>query len=166
MHLRKLRREDAPAMLAWMHDPSVVAQMGTNFAAKTMDDCLAFIADSEKNAAFVHFAVADDNDHYMGTVSLKHIDFRRQCGEFAITVCAQAMGKGYAHFAMEEILRYGFQQLGLRQIYWYVSPLNTRAVRFYDKHGYPRLEQIPVHFTADMTREQIDSMLWYLVENK
>ena len=104
MHLRKLRREDAPAMLAWMHDPSVVAQMGTNFAAKTMDDCLAFIADSEKNAAFVHFAVADDNDHYMGTVSLKHIDFRRQCGEFAITVCAQAMGKGYAHFAMEEIL--------------------------------------------------------------
>ena len=76
------------------------------------------------------------------------------------------MGKGYAHFAMEEILRYGFQQLGLRQIYWYVSRLNTRAVRFYDKHGYPRLEQIPAHFTADMPREQIDSMLWYLVENK
>lgn len=164
MHLRELKTQDAPAMLAWMHDNSVVAQMGTNFAAKTMADCLAFIESSRDTSKNLHFAVADDADNYMGTVSLKHINQERKCAEFAITVCAEAMGKGYSLFAMQSILEYGFRELGLSQIYWYVSRKNTRAIRFYDKNGFPRIDTPAAHFCGDMTREEIDSMLWYLVE--
>ena len=43
MHLRKLRKQDAPLMLEWMHDESVVRDLQANFAAKTLEDCLAFI---------------------------------------------------------------------------------------------------------------------------
>lgn len=166
MHLRKLRAEDAPAMLAWMHDRSVVAEMGTDFASKTMDDCLRFIKSSEKTGENLHLAVADDEDHYMGTVSLKHIDRENRCAEFAITVCAQAMGKGFSRFAMERILEYGFRELGLERIYWYVSRKNTRAIRFYDKNGYRRLTEVPEEFSAGMKTERKNAMLWYLAEKE
>ena len=44
MKLRNLILEDAPLMLEWMHDKSVVAHLGTNFAEKTLADCQRFIA--------------------------------------------------------------------------------------------------------------------------
>lgn len=164
MHLRALRPEDAAPMLSWMHDPFVVAQMGTNFGAKTMADCLAFIESSRDTARNLHFAIADEADAYMGTVSLKHINREKGCAEFAITVCREAMGKGYSRFGMSEILRYGFHTLGLRRIYWYVSRKNARAIRFYEKNGYGKITDLPPEFTGDMTQEQIDSMLWFAVE--
>ena len=53
----------------------------------------------------LHLAVANDNDAYMGTVSLKHI--HDGTAEFAITVRACAMGKGYSQFGMVSILEIG-----------------------------------------------------------
>lgn len=147
MKLRKLQCTDAPRMLAWMHDPSVVAHLGTNFAEKTLDDCKNFITWAESAPNDLHLAVADDADAYMGTVSLKHIDRTAGTAEFAITVCAQAMGKGYARFGMTEILRHGLS-MGLTAIYWCVSPKNERAVRFYDKCGYCRTRQVPEKILA------------------
>lgn len=58
--------------------------------------------------------------------------------EFAITICRDAMGMGYSKFGMHEIIRYGFEELDLANIYWCVSPENKRAIKFYDKNGYPR----------------------------
>ena len=72
--LRSLKPEDAPLMLEWMHDPSVVEKLQTNFAGKTLDDCLAFIAAAQENDRDIHLAVTrDGDDTYLGTVSLKHI---------------------------------------------------------------------------------------------
>ena len=100
MRLRELKQEDAPLMLAWMHDESVVSNLRGNFAAKTIDDCIEFITHSitEEN---IHLAIASDTDEYMGTVSLKNIE--NGSAEFAITVRAEAMGHGYSWFGMEEI---------------------------------------------------------------
>ena len=38
-------------------------------------------------------AITDDNDEYMGTVSLKNINYTDSFAEFAITVRRTAMGK-------------------------------------------------------------------------
>lgn len=93
MRLRDLEQRDATRMLAWMHDQSVVEKLQTNFAVKTLDDCREFIKNS-KSDNNIHLAIVDDNDLYMGTVSLKHITDKK--AEFAITVCKAAMGKGYS----------------------------------------------------------------------
>ena len=164
MKLRKLKVEDAPLMLEWMHDESVVSQLAANFAAKTIDDCRNFIAASLTGDDDLHLAVTDDADTYMGTVSLKHIDRTRGTAEFAITVRACAMGKGYSHFGMESILKMGIAELGLKVIYWCVSPKNARAVRFYDKHGYARTTAVPASilnaYPADMP------LIWYVYPAK
>ncbi len=162
MYLRKLESKDAPLMLEWMHDESVVAKLAANFAAKTIDDCRNFIAASQKDKENLHLAVADGDDTYMGTVSLKHIDRAAGTAEFAITVRAAAMGKGFSHFGMDSILKMGISELGLSAIYWCVSPKNARAVRFYDKHGYTRITEVPAEilsaYPADM------ELIWYIYQ--
>jgi diamine N-acetyltransferase len=138
MRLRKLELKDVELMLEWMHDPSVVEGLQTDFASKTIQDCENFIVAAQDGSKDFHLAIVNDEDEYMGTVSLKHI--QNGSAEFAITVRKLAMGKGYSKYAMTKIIRIGFEKLNLQFIYWCVSPENKRAVRFYDKNGYQRID--------------------------
>ena len=81
MNLRKLELKDAPLMLEWMHDPDVVQNMQADFAHKTLSDCENFIRVSHTDDKNLHLAVVDDNNTYMGTVSLKNIE--NDAAEFA-----------------------------------------------------------------------------------
>ena len=149
-------------MLEWMHDPDVVRYMHADFASKTLEDCIRFIQASECSKADLHYAITNDADEYMGTVSLKHIRDRK--AEFGITVRTCAMGKGYAQFGMQSIVKIGFSELGLDKIYWCVSPENVRALRFYDKNGYERCELSggDLHYTP----EESTKMKWYCISEK
>ena len=160
MQLRKLKTEDAPRMLEWMHDKSVVSHLGTDFSKKTLEDCLGFISASLQDEGNLHLAIADDEDTYMGTVSLKHIDRQAKNAEFAITVRACAMGKGFSACGMKEILRMGIEEIGLQDIYWCVSPKNARAVRFYDKHGYLRADTVPAQILGNYPQDL--ELIWYV----
>ena len=161
MKLRKLQDKDAPLMLEWMHDPDVVKNLSANFAAKTLADCCAFIESSGCSKSDLHLAIVDDTDQYMGTVSLKHIDQIRREAEFAITIRACAMGKGYSRFGMQEIIRIGLEEMDLLNIYWCVSPENKRAVRFYDKCGYRRIDVSEIGQVYGYSVDQIKDFFWY-----
>lgn len=161
MHLRELKKQDAPFMLEWMHDPSVVKDLKANFANMTIDDCERFISLSKDNSKNLHMAIVDDNDEYLGTVSLKNIN--NGAAEFAITIRKSAMGKGIASKAMSEIIKLGFEKLGLKTIFWCVSPANQRAVKFYNKNGYQLVDKKGTQVEG-YTKEQVDSYYWYAVE--
>lgn len=155
--LRLLQPDDAEGMLEWMHDPEIVRYMQADFSRKTLSDCVAFIAAAQEDGENIHRAITDEADNvYLGTVSLKHI--RKETAEFAILIRKRAMGRGYSSPAMRAILQYGFRELKLKKIYWCVSPENLRAVRFYDKNGFRRV-QAPE--TPDYTPEQRAAYLWY-----
>ena len=163
MTLRKLELKDAPFMLEWMHDNSVVKYMQADFASKTIDDCVRFIKNSSSDSQNLHLAIADEEDQYMGTVSLKNI--KDNTAEFAITIRSIAMGKGISKQAMKDIIDVGFNQLNLSSVYWCVSPENVRAVRFYDKNGYHRV--LPDTLNIEGYNEsQISSYYWYCIEDK
>lgn len=138
MKLRKLELKDAPLMLEWMHDESVVENLQADFIEKTIEDCENFITVSITDKFNLHLAIVNDANTYMGTVSLKNI--KNKTAEFAIIIRKSAMGKGFSKYAMEEIIRIGLEELGLDNIYWFVSPKNKRALRFYDKNGYQRVD--------------------------
>lgn len=159
MNLRKLELKDAPLMLAWMHDKSVVEKLRTNFSSKTKADCENFIKASWEDQNNINLAVVSDSDEYMGTVSLKHIE--NGTAEFAITVRAEAMGKGYSWFGMEAIIEKAFNEYGLESIYWCVSRANERAVRFYDKHNFHEALDIPAT-VLDRYLDMTD-LKWYSV---
>ena len=162
MKLRELKIEDAPLLLEWMHDESVVQSLKTDFSKKTIEDCIAFITAAADHSDNLHLAIADETDTYMGTVSLKHIS--GDSAEFGISIRTCAMGKGFAAFAMKEILKAGFAQYHLQKIFWCVDPDNRRAVRFYDKNGYQRTSSADE--VQGYTKEEKDRFLWYCVNNR
>lgn len=161
MYLRKLEQKDAPLMLSWMHDEGVVENLHTNFASKTLEDCEKFIDLAQDTTNDTHFAIASDEDVYMGTVSLKYINRETLSAEFAITVRQEAMGRGYSWFGMKEIIRRAFEEFELESVYWCVSRKNKRAVRFYDKHNFH--EALDISQEILKRYEGVDDLKWYSV---
>lgn len=161
MKLRKLKREDAQRMLEWMHNEDVCRYMKADFASKTLDDCLRFIEAAASDENNIHLAVVNDDDLYMGTVSLKEVDRENKEAEFAITMHYESMGKGYAAYGMHEMIRLGLEEYGLDRIFWCVSKNNLRANRFYDKNGYRKITVLPEKYKKRYL--EWESMNWYLV---
>ena len=159
MYLRTLELKDAPLMLAWMHDRSVTKDLRTDFMSKTLQDAEDFIKWSWEDKENLNLAIASDEDEYMGTVSLKHIE--NGSAEFAIAVRSEAMGRGYSWFGMESIIEKAFSQYGLESVYWCVSRENSRAVRFYDKHNFHEALDIPKSVLKRY--EGIENLKWYSV---
>lgn len=161
MKLRRLEVKDAGLMFEWMHDLSVTKDLSAGFANKTFDDCVQFIENSHKHTDNIHLAIVDDHDEYMGTVSLKHIDMNKRTAEFAIVVCKKAMGKGYASYGMKEMLKLGFEKVGVKNIYWCVSKNNLRAIGFYNKYQYNRAENVPSYIKNNYSTVANENMYWY-----
>lgn len=162
MYLRELQLKDAPLMLAWMHDVRVTGNLRGDFGSKTIDDAKQFISASTTNKDSIDLAIASDEDEYMGTVSLKHIE--NHAAEFAIAIRYEAMGYGYAWFGMKTIIEKAFADLDIYKVYWCVSSNNLRAVRFYDKHGFQETQDI-----AKPVLERyrtMDNLKWYSISNE
>lgn len=162
MKLRNLQQKDAPFMLEWMHDEDVVRDLYSNFKEKTLEDCINFINYSQNSQNDLNLAIVDDSDEYLGTVSLKHIMRDLGIAEFAITVRKKTMGTGASSWGMKAILDKGICELGLKEIYWCVNKINTRAVRFYDKNGYKRIENVPSSLLGLYPPELKENLLWYV----
>lgn len=161
MYLRELDEKDALLMLEWMHDEEITKNLFANFASKTLEDAMSFIKKSKDDKNNIHFAIANDEDEYMGTVSLKHVDYKKLTAEFAITVRKCAMHKGYSWYGMKSIIEKAFHEFGLESVYWCVSKSNLRAVRFYDKHNFH--EALDISAETLKRYEGIDNLKWYSV---
>lgn len=134
IHLRPLRPEDAPFMLEWMRDPSIACFFRFDASGMTVEKCRAFIDAANRDPHSRHYAIADEKDEYLGTVSLKDIADGR--AEYAISTRKRAHGSGAALQATREILRIAFEELGLKTVYLNVLAENLRANAFYRKAGF------------------------------
>lgn len=164
MKLRKLEEKDAPFMLEWMHDEHVlVGLQREKFINKTIEDCLEFIKYSKKDNSNVNLAIVDDNDQYMGTVSLKNINKTRSDAEFAIAVRSCAMGKGFSEYGMKEIIKYAHQELNLKNVYWNVLADNKKAIKFYNRLGYRQITKVNQEVLDEHSRllNSGKQFLWY-----
>ena len=141
--LRDLEKKDAPLMLEWMHDENVISGLQPElFRTKTIEDCEKFILACQDKSKDCHMAIVDENDEYLGTVSLKKIDFEYKDAEFAIVLRLSAQGKGYASKAIKEIMKIAFEDYGLTEVYWNVLRNNYAAIKLYRSCGYNELEKV------------------------
>ncbi len=118
-----------------MHDVEIASVFQNSF--KDVDEAMAraFVEASWSDGGNLHLAICDD-DEYMGTVSLKDIDPVNLCAEYAISTRRKAHGTGLAKSATKDVLRYGFQEIGLHRVYLNVKSSNKRAISFYEKIGF------------------------------
>lgn len=136
MKLRELKEKDAPLMLEWMHDDEINKNFRFNAKDQTIETAKVFIKNANEDTANKHFAVVDENDEYLGTISLKNIDHDNLKAEYAVCFRKKAQGTGAAQWATQAILEYGFKTLHLNRIYLNVLSENKRAIRFYEKMGF------------------------------
>ena len=111
----------------------------------------------------IHFAIVDDEDNYVGTVSLKNINFIDRNAEYAIVIHKEYWGKEFASFATSEIIKYGFKKLNLNKIYLNVQASNLRAVRFYEKYGFCKEGVFTKHIFLN---GEYTDLCWYCIFNK
>lgn len=163
MILRLIQEKDVSGMLDWMHDPKVNRFFRFDGASMTEEKAKSFInqalSDAEKKIAY-NFAITDENDEYLGTISLKNIDWEAGVAEYAISMRSNAQGKGIATKATNEILRYAFEELGLNRVFLNVLYDNEKAIRLYEKCGfqYEGIFKNHIHI-----RGENKSLKWYAV---
>ena len=102
----------------------------------TIDDCESFIYKSQKDIFNRHFAIIDENNKWIGTISLKNFDNIVKQAELAIVTASDVHGKGYAKRAINEVLMYAFYKLGLNRVYLNVIDENISANKLYEKCGF------------------------------
>ena len=116
MKLRMLEAKDAPFILEWMKDPSVNCFFRFDPEKITEQSVTEFIQSAQDSAVDLHLACVNDNDEYLGTVSLKHMDKSASTAEYAISFRQSAQGTGAARYATSEIIKMAFESLGLNRI--------------------------------------------------
>ena len=129
--LRKLEKKDAPLMIEWMHDQDVNCNFRADFAHMTLEQSQNFVEHSFDEES-QNFAFVDENDEYMGTISLKHISETDKNAEYAVVTRKCAQGTGIAYEATMDILEYAFEKLGLHRVY---SVSYTHLQREINKKG-------------------------------
>ena len=121
-------------MLEWMRDPAIARFFRFDATAMTEEKCLDYIKAANEDPLCRHFAVADESDAYLGTISLKNI--RDGSAEYAVSMRRCAHGTGAALQATRELLRIAFDDLKLDTVYLNVLEENLRANAFYRKAGF------------------------------
>ena len=136
MIIRDLKLKDAKYMYEWMQDPEITKHFRTDFSNMNIDKINKFIINSNNDQINKHFAIVDENDEYLGTISLKDIDYQNKCGEYAICLRKKAMGKCIATKATLALFDFAFNKLDLHRVFLNVYSENVRANKFYLKVGF------------------------------
>jgi len=158
MFLRPLHINDAPRMLEWMHNKNVTEYFRFDGSSATIDSVCEFITNASCDKTSRHYAVTNDDNSYMGTVSLKNIDCENKNAEYAISLHQDAIGRGYARFATDEIMKIAFNELQLQRVYLNVLSINVRAIKFYEKYGFVYEGEFRKHL---MHKGKLENLKWY-----
>lgn len=157
MQLRELKEKDADRMLSWMHSEKSRDIFAKDFNNFTKDDVISFI--NKKNTSEnINYACVDDNDNYLGTISLKNIDYENENAEYAISFMEEAQGTGAALYATKKILKLAFNDLKLKKVYLDVLETNKRANMFYKKVGFVYEGKFEKHIKKG---NQLIDLYWY-----
>ena len=157
MKLRELEEKDVDRMLSWMHSEESKEIFAKDFNSYTKEDVTNF-AKSKNTKENINYACVNDNDEYLGTVSLKNIDYLNSNAEYAISFMKEAQGTGAALFATFEILEKAFKELNLDKVYLDVLKTNKRAISFYKKVGFIQEGVFRKHLKKN---DELIDLLWF-----
>lgn len=141
IRLRRLQEKDAPYMLEWMHSQDIQKCFQKDMLSMTLEDAINFcrtsvIKDIPSDGDSNHFAIVNQEDEYLGTISLKNINIRNGTAEYAIATREKVQGHGVAKSATGLLLKKAFGEYGLHRLYLNVLESNKTAIKFYEKCGF------------------------------
>mgnify|MGYP003290802940 FL=1 len=154
--IRELKKGDASGMLEWMTDPEISSCFRYDASKITLASCQKFIKSANDNPHCRHLAIVNNKDEYLGTVSLKNIDFVEGIAEFAIGTRKNVRGIGVDATILA--LKLAFEELKLDKVYLNVYSENTRAQKCYLKVGFQFVRKEENAFEKDGVSKDLN---WY-----
>lgn len=148
--IRKLQEKDIPFMIEWMSDIELTKYFKNDFAKyANVEGQQQFILNSF-NDNNMNFAIVDSEiDEYLGSVSLKNINYGTKEAEYSIFIRRDYQEENVALRASLQILKYAFMNLELNRVYL----CDKDANKFYNKFG----------FNFDETKEKLRDINWYSI---
>lgn len=161
MKLRKLEEKDADAMLEWMHDSEIQKYFQTDMKNRDRKEVLEFIKKAKIVAVHnesIHYAIVNEYDEYLGTISLKNMNLVSRNAEYAISLRRMAQGHGIAASATKKLLYIAFNELNLERVYLNVLSDNIRAIHLYEKCGFVYEGEFRKHL---LLKGEFKTLRWY-----
>lgn len=161
--LRPLQTTDVQGMLEWMHDKDINRFFRFDAENMTEEKVINFIKDSNKNMEkrkSFNFAIADAKNQYLGTISIKDVDWNARTGEYAISLRKSAQGKGIAVIATKKLFVIAFEELMLNRIFLNVLSENNRAIHMYEKCGFIFEGEFRKHI---LLKGELKDLKWYSI---
>lgn len=136
VRLRPHTEADLPNYVTWLNDPEVTEFTALESGNVTLEgerEWLARISDPDCRAR--SWAIEADGRH-IGNCAL-HLDADGRTAGFGIIIGDKtAWNKGYGTAALREVLRIGFEEMGLHRIHLQAFVGNSRGIRCYQKCGF------------------------------
>jgi diamine N-acetyltransferase len=147
-------------MLEWMHNEELMKNFRFDASKMTREKVELFIRQSHHDDMNRHYAVVSEHDEYLGTISLKNIDFESKNGEYAIAMRQKAIGTGASREATKLLIEIAFHKLGLEKVYLNVLSENKRAIRFYEKFGFVKEGEFKKHVYSN---GKLQDLCWFAI---
>ena len=83
------------------------------------------------------FAIRDENNHQIiGLIIIKKINWDNKQAEFAYCIGTKFEGKGLTSFAVKEMTKFAFDELGLKTLQIISHKTNSRSIKVAEKNGF------------------------------
>ena len=134
--LRSITEADLPDYVRWLNDPEVTEFTAMESGSITLEGEREWFEHiSDPDSRIRNWAIEVDGRH-IGNCAL-HLDASGQTAGFGIVIGDKGQwGKGYGTAALREVLRIGFEEMGLHRIHLDAFAGNARGIRCYEKCGF------------------------------
>lgn len=144
-HLRKIALSDTSNIVKWRNSEEVRKNLFTQDDLTEEQHINWFHNKVETGlcAQYIIEVIEENASHDIGTTFIKNIDNNKKEGEFGIFIGeASFRGKHLSTAATKEMIRIGFEELGLTLIYLSVFADNVPAIMAYEKVGFCKLQEM------------------------
>ena len=141
LHLREVREDDAAALFA-IHSDARVMRYWSYPAWTELAQAEQKIADIQRQRReldMLVWAIADaDTDLLIGSSAIFYMDLTQARAEIGYSLHPDWQGRGLASEALQLVLGYAFNELGLRRIEADIDPRNLPSCRLVERFGFVR----------------------------
>jgi len=129
-----------PRTVEWVNDKEIIDLIDRSSEPVTLEGCYKWAEDIIGDGSKAMFAIiAGDKGEHIGNCGLFEINKRSRKAKLWIYIGDKKMwGMGLGRKALDLLVSYGFEELGLNKIYLYVVEDNIRACKLYESAGFSK----------------------------
>ncbi len=119
----------------------------------------------EEKTNFTYAIRNKNNQEITGLIILKKIDWDKKQGEFAYCIGSQFEGKGLTSFAVKEMTKFAFDELGLKTLQIMAHKTNLGSIKVAENNDFVWQKTALNEFTP-VNEESLDMELYELYNEK